>query len=423
MTHTTASAAAWSAGVSRPDERLEISPSACDARANRADRTTRDDGRLLVTETDELGEHERISPVRVERGEQIVGDLRRPLDEGHDLVPHPLHQSPAPLAAPDVIGTRATGDRQQPQPDRRVTSEAGQRLQRPQIRLLHEILGLTGRSQRRAQLPDRRLRAADELGDRHVVALDRRRSQAGELVVVEHVSMMADDQCGPGTNRERRATCADVRCERWRDAISARADGEDPGVSPNLLDAHLAACAACREFAGATERALQFVGRVEPGPDLSRQVARLAAIRDRAGTSTIVRGLLAVVAVEILVFSLPELVSGEREDATGHSVRHLGAFTVAYAVGLLVVVVRPARARAMLPVAAVLTGALLVTAIVGLADRRVPLADEALHLPEVISVVLIWLIAVPHPGRRRGIERRPAERPELRIVRPDRRAG
>ena len=135
-------------------------------------------------------------------------------------------------------------------------------------------------------------------------------------------------------------------------------------------------------------------------PDLSRRIAGLAAIADRAATWSIVRGLLGVVAIEILVFSLDDLVLGDEAQTSTHSARHLGAFTVAYAVGLLVVVARPARARTMLPVAAVLAGALLVTAIVDLANGRVPLVDEVQHLPELLSVVLVWLVAVPGPKRR-----------------------
>lgn len=143
--------------------------------------------------------------------------------------------------------------------------------------------------------------------------------------------------------------------------------------------------------------------------DLPRRVARLAAAADRAATWSVGRGLLAAVAVQILVFSLPALVMGDEQDTSTHAARHLGAFTVAYAAGLLVVVVRPARARTMLPVAAVLAGALLVTAVIDLANGRIPLVDEARHLPEVLSVVLVWMIAVPSPRWR---PRAPGEAPK-----------
>ena len=218
-----------------------------------------------------------------------------------------------------------------------------------------------------------------------------------------------------------------VTCDRWRDAISADLDGEDPGIERRLVDAHLSRCPACRSFAASaglgTGRPVELVGAPESASELPRQVARIAAIADRAATWSIVRALLAVVAVDILVFSLPALVLGDEQETSAHAARHLGAFTVAYAVGLLVVVVRPARARTMLPVAAVLAGALLVTAVVDLANGRVPLVDEAQHLPEVLSVVLVWLIAVPSPRRRGRSKEVTVQTPALRVVDSERHAG
>ena len=80
-----------------------------------------------------------------------------------------------------------------------------------------------------------------------------------------------------------------------------------------------------------------------------------------------------------------------------HEARHLGAFSVAYAVALLLVVVRPARARAILPVTMVLAAALLITAAIDVVEGHVPLVDEAAHLPELASVALVWLLARPRP--------------------------
>jgi hypothetical protein len=71
----------------------------------------------------------------------------------------------------------------------------------------------------------------------------------------------------------------------------------------------------------------------------------------------------------------------------------------------------------MLPVAAVLAGALVITAVVDLVEGRVPLVGEAQHLPEVASVVLVWLLAVPSP-RRRAQAQAPGA-PALRAVRGD----
>ncbi len=210
-----------------------------------------------------------------------------------------------------------------------------------------------------------------------------------------------------------------MTCERWREAISARADGEELGIDERLLDAHLKRCPVCRDFA-ATASAIAAPRLASPRPPagLSRRVTRAAAVADRASTPTVLRALLAVVAVEIIVVSVPALLGDEQATAT-HSARHLGAFAIAYGVGLLVVVARPARARTMLPVAAVLAGALVITSAVDLAQRRIPLVDEAAHVPELVSVVLIWLIAVPSRRSLDGDRGAPGNGLELVETHPD----
>lgn len=192
----------------------------------------------------------------------------------------------------------------------------------------------------------------------------------------------------------------DMQCDAWREALSALADGEDPGVEQLLIDAHLRTCSSCRAFAAAIDgsRRRNLVGGAAVMPDLSRWVSKLAAIADRASAWGVARVLLLVVALEVIVLSVPALVAAG-EGSVVHDGRHLSAFSIAYGVALIVVVARPARARTVLPVAAVLTGALLITAVVDLVEGNVPLLGEAVHLPEVISVVLVWLLARPGPQR------------------------
>jgi predicted anti-sigma-YlaC factor YlaD len=208
-----------------------------------------------------------------------------------------------------------------------------------------------------------------------------------------------------------------VSCSTWRDAISAEADGEDPGIEPRLVTAHLDRCADCRAFAASIEgsRRRLLMAPAPSMPDLSRRISKLNAIADRASAWGVVRVLLVVVAVEVIVLSLPALLLGEGE-ANAHEARHLGAFTVAYGVALLVVAFRPARARTILPVAAVLAGALLITAVVDLVNGNVPLLEEATHLPELISVVLVWLLAAAPLRRDRHTQ--PTADAALRLVEP-----
>ncbi len=191
-----------------------------------------------------------------------------------------------------------------------------------------------------------------------------------------------------------------MECEHWREAISARGDGEDPGIDPRILDAHVRSCAGCRAY----ERELDAMSMafrlntVAAMPDLSRRVVKRVALLDRMSRWGVLRGALAILALRIIFFALPSVLPGGDLASADHDVRHLGSFSIAYAVGLLVVVARPARARTMLPVASVLAGALVLTALGDVGAGRVPLLGEAVHLSEVASVPLVWLLAVPARG-------------------------
>jgi predicted anti-sigma-YlaC factor YlaD len=69
------------------------------------------------------------------------------------------------------------------------------------------------------------------------------------------------------------------KCDRYRDALSARMDGEDPGIPEARIDAHLEQCAKCRTWATAAEMLTgQVVGSA--GPPLP--AAALADILDEA---------------------------------------------------------------------------------------------------------------------------------------------
>jgi len=215
-----------------------------------------------------------------------------------------------------------------------------------------------------------------------------------------------------------------VKCDDWQGAISAAIDGEAPGVGQRLVEAHLAGCPSCRAFRSAAEHANSLVGSPRPAdPSFAGRVTKRAAIADRAAQLSIVRVLLFVVAVQIIAFSLPALVLGDEQHTSAHAARHLGAFTAAYGVALLVVAVRPARARTMLPVAAVLTGTLVLTAVVDMVNGHIPLSGETQHIPELISVVLIWMMMLPGPHRWRKSGTGPTDYGPLRAVKDERAAG
>jgi predicted anti-sigma-YlaC factor YlaD len=202
------------------------------------------------------------------------------------------------------------------------------------------------------------------------------------------------------------------------------ADGEDAGIDERLVAAHVGRCAECQSYERLIERSANppAASAAATMPDLSKAISKFNAAADRAAHWSVLRIVLAIVAAQVIVFALPALVLGEEHGVETHAARHLGAFGVAYGVALFVVVARPARARSILPVALVLAGAQLLGAIVDLATGRIPLVGEARHLPQVISVFLIWFLAVPSTSRD-GAATKPTRLRRLKLVNGDRRAG
>jgi predicted anti-sigma-YlaC factor YlaD len=216
----------------------------------------------------------------------------------------------------------------------------------------------------------------------------------------------------------------DMDCSVWRDALSAIADGEESEIDERLVAAHVARCPGCSSYKELIDSTpgIARIGEPTGMPDLSRTISKLNSAADRAAHWSILRIVLAIVAVQVVAFALPALILGEEHGVATHAARHLGAFGVAYGVALIVVVVRPARARTILPVALVLAGAQVLGAIVDLATGRIPLIGEVRHLPQIISVFLIWFLAAP-PTRRGGAKAKPSKTPHLEVVDGNRRAG
>lgn len=182
-----------------------------------------------------------------------------------------------------------------------------------------------------------------------------------------------------------------VDCGELSEDLSAYIDGECSPAAAAVVEDHLDRCAPCRSFVSTSQQLRRRVRIAEaaPRPELSTEVVRRTVAEDRR-SRPVLRLLLALVAVQILLLSIPDFVRNDGPDA--HLLRHLGAFTVAYAAGLLVVVARPARARTMLSVSMVLAAAMVGVAAVDVVQGRVPLVRESLHLLEVLSVLFVWLL-------------------------------
>ncbi len=303
-----------------------------------------------------------------------------------------------------------------------------QRAKRSQKGLLDQVFFVAGCAKRRADSPNRWLGGANEFGESDVVALEGRIGQYSKMLARSHgLDTCGVKECQPSRGNSL-VTWYDLwcmKCERWRDAISASIDGEPGELDSELVAAHLKRCADCRGFQAFAENSRRVVRISEAPamPDLAPKIVKLNAVADRLSRWSLARAALAVVAIEVIVLAIPDLLLANGDVASVHATRHLGAFSAAYGVALLVVVLRPGRARAVLPVAMVLGATLLITSIIDVIDAKAPLLGEARHLPELISVLLIWLLAVPTPRRRLRRGAMPSVREPLRAVDDDRRTG
>ena len=182
-------------------------------------------------------------------------------------------------------------------------------------------------------------------------------------------------------------------CETWRDALSARLDGEDAGVPDAALDAHLAGCADCTAWSARLDRLHRSV-RIAPAgavPDLTETIlAAAAAARPRFAVpwslTFVLRWALVVLAALEIGLAAPEF-SGR-----WHAGGELGTWAVASAVGLLSVAMRPARAGGVLPMLACASVITLVVSARDVADGQALISAEWPHLLLLGGVVIITVL-------------------------------
>jgi predicted anti-sigma-YlaC factor YlaD len=193
-------------------------------------------------------------------------------------------------------------------------------------------------------------------------------------------------------------------CDQTREALSAGLDGEEPGPSLGRADEHLATCGACRAFAadaGDLHRSLR-VRAAEAVPDLSRAILQAVPHPERIPTPgravPWLRYGLTVVGLTMLALAAPSLLLHDAGSAI-HLTRELSAWDLAFAAGLLFAAWQPARARGLLPMAAVLAGGQVLGSAIDVAGGRAPAVSEAHHALELTGVVLLWLLCRALGGR------------------------
>jgi predicted anti-sigma-YlaC factor YlaD len=199
-------------------------------------------------------------------------------------------------------------------------------------------------------------------------------------------------------------------CSPFREAISARLDGEPLGMPSRELDEHLAGCRSCASWvidaALVTRRA-----RLAPAPavpDLTASVlgalpralpGAAAAARDRLAGSALRLALLAV-GVAQAAMAWPVLASGAGAmSAPVHMAHETGAWNLAVAAAFLAVAASPRLAAGALPFLGSFVALLVPVTLADLGAGHVHAERAVAHLFLLAGVALVS--AVAWRGRRR----------------------
>lgn len=201
----------------------------------------------------------------------------------------------------------------------------------------------------------------------------------------------------------------DCDCDTYREALSARLDGEPGPVADDALDEHLDACAACRSWqqrAAELSRTLR-VRSVQPTPDLTEAVLRTATpLRDRL-LRRWPRVLLGCVALAQVVLGAtqalgPEMGHSMSGPGMGSMTEHLfnesTSWNLALGVGMLWSAVRVRASAGLLPPLVAFLAVLTGFSAYDLMHGEVPVSRLVSHGLLVLGLIL--LLMINRDGRR-----------------------
>lgn len=201
-----------------------------------------------------------------------------------------------------------------------------------------------------------------------------------------------------------------MTCERYREAASARLDGEPIPMPASALEQHLAGCADCAGWLAGAERAgrlLRVTGQTPP--DLTEQILRrvvLPAAR-LARRRRLLRAGLVTLSVVQWALAMPALFGqniGMRAPMMMgmHAAHESAAWNLAMGASFLAVAIKPGRAIATLPILATFVTVLSVLSIPDVLIGAVEPIRLASHAGVLAGLVLVALMSrferLPVPG-------------------------
>ena len=210
-----------------------------------------------------------------------------------------------------------------------------------------------------------------------------------------------------------------MSCLPYREALSARLDGEPLGMPVRALDEHLSRCPSCVAWTGAVEQVTRRA-RLAPAPAVPDLTAAVlgALPRELPGAQAAARARLADTALRLLLLAVgaaqaalawPVLVSGPGAmSAPVHLAHETGAWNVGVAAAFLAVALAPRLAAGALPFLASFSALLLPVTVADLAAGHVHADRAAAHLLLLAGVAAVGVAA--WRGRRREVRAVPGRR-------------
>lgn len=176
--------------------------------------------------------------------------------------------------------------------------------------------------------------------------------------------------------------------------ISAGTDDELNRDEQLLLDSHLDGCSSCRTYGDvvASLTRTMRLRSVESERDFVVRVMTRSRPA-RLGRGGWLRPALAWCGVMVVVQSVRPLVFAEIDGTPTHIARHVGASSLALAIGLLYAAWRPHRAFGLLPFVGALLASTVVSTVLDTVDGNRSALAEAVHLIEMVGLILLWMVA------------------------------
>ncbi len=204
-----------------------------------------------------------------------------------------------------------------------------------------------------------------------------------------------------------------MKCDRFREAVSARLDGEPLGLAATALDGHLASCPDCARWADEAAQATRLIRLdVRPVPDLSEQITALVALPARrvARRRRWLRVALLVAGLAQVALGLPAVLG----DSIGmvmsaHAAHEAAAWNLAIGAAFAAVALVPRRAAGLIPLLVTFLVVLGALSVRDIASGAVGVGRVATHGVALLGLLLLVLLdraerALP-PGHWRAVRR------------------